>query len=130
MHHDTPRPPARYANKPRLYRLACELSTYENPYRVLNALKAILSTGAKEGGGNMSNNERFNQLLNSCQNPRAVYSALQAFAVQDIQPERCADTPNFLRLAQELNKFKHPDKAADMLLALAEPLLKEGGNGQ
>lgn len=26
----------------------------------------------------MTNNERFNQLLNSCQNPRAVYSALLA----------------------------------------------------
>ena len=26
----------------------------------------------------MTNNERFNQLLNSCQNPRAVYNALLA----------------------------------------------------
>lgn len=26
----------------------------------------------------MNNNERFNQLLNSCQNPRAVYNALLA----------------------------------------------------
>lgn len=26
----------------------------------------------------MSNNERFNQLLNSCQTPRAVYNALLA----------------------------------------------------
>ena len=24
----------------------------------------------------MTNNERFNQLLNSCQNPRAIYAAL------------------------------------------------------
>lgn len=28
-----------------------------------------------------TNNERFNALLNSCQNPRAVYNALAAFAV-------------------------------------------------
>lgn len=26
----------------------------------------------------MTNNEKFNQLLNSCQNPRAVYAALLA----------------------------------------------------
>lgn len=28
----------------------------------------------------MSNNERFNAMLNSCQNPRAVYAALLAMA--------------------------------------------------
>ena len=28
----------------------------------------------------MTNNERFNELLNSCQNPRAVYAALLALA--------------------------------------------------
>lgn len=28
----------------------------------------------------MKNNERFNQLLNSCQDPRAVYAALLALA--------------------------------------------------
>lgn len=28
----------------------------------------------------MTNNERFNQLLNGCQNPRAVYAALSALA--------------------------------------------------
>ena len=27
-----------------------------------------------------TNNERFNALLNNCQNPRAVYNALAAFA--------------------------------------------------
>ena len=37
----------------------------------------------------MTNNERFNAMLNSCQNPQAVYDALQA------------STPNFLRLARE-----------------------------
>ena len=35
------------AKKPRLYRVACELSTYEEPYEVLNALVAILGAGVK-----------------------------------------------------------------------------------
>ena len=47
MHHDTPRPPALCVRKPRLYRVACELSTYEEPYRALDALMAILSAGMK-----------------------------------------------------------------------------------
>ena len=38
-----------------------------------------------------------------------------------------AETPNFFRLAKELSKFKNPYKAADMLLALAGPSLKEDG---
>ena len=42
------------------------------------------------------------------------------------KPECCADTPNFLRLAQELNRrFKNPYKAADMLLAVAGSILRE-----
>lgn len=41
--------PEKYANRPNLYRLACELSTYENPDRVLNALKAVLSANVKGG---------------------------------------------------------------------------------
>ena len=40
--------PEKYADRPNLYRLACELSTYEDPYRVLNALVALLSR--KKGG--------------------------------------------------------------------------------
>lgn len=44
------------------------------------------------------------------------------------KPERGIETPNFLRLAQELNRrFKDPYKAADMLLAVAESVLKEDG---
>ena len=42
------------------------------------------------------------------------------------KPERGIDTPNFQRLAQELNRrFKNPYKAADMLLTIAGPMLKE-----
>lgn len=39
-------------------------------------------------------------------------------------PERI-DTPNFLRLAHELNKFKNPRVAADLVLAVAGPILRE-----
>ena len=35
------------AKKPNLYRVACELAACEDPYRVLNALKAILSANEK-----------------------------------------------------------------------------------
>lgn len=45
-------------------------------------------------------------------------------------PEQYAHKPNLWRLACELSEFKDPYKAADMLLALAGPLLKEGGDGQ
>lgn len=31
----------------------------------------------------MSNNEKFNQLLNSCENPRAVYGALLALGTPE-----------------------------------------------
>ena len=41
--------PEKYANRPNLYRLACELSTYKEPYRVLNALKDVLSANVKGG---------------------------------------------------------------------------------
>ena len=37
-----------------------------------------------------------------------------------------AKKPNLYRVACELSKFKNPYKAADMLLALAGPILKEG----
>ena len=36
------------SKKPNLYRVACELSTHEDPYRVLNALAVLLSE-KKEG---------------------------------------------------------------------------------
>ena len=37
------------AKKPNLYRLACELASYENPDRVLNVLKSFLSANVKGG---------------------------------------------------------------------------------
>lgn len=42
------------------------------------------------------------------------------------KPERGIETPNFLRLAQELNKFKEPYKAADMLLAMLSSRKEDG----
>ena len=40
-------------------------------------------------------------------------------------PEQCANTPNWWRLACELSKFKEPEKALNLLLAIAGPMLKE-----
>ena len=78
--------PEYYTSRPNLLRVAQEIATYKNPERVVNALTAMLAAyaGAEpptplpvpEG---QTNNERFNALLNSCQNPRAVYDALAVF---------------------------------------------------
>lgn len=79
-------PPEYYADKPNLVRLAREISSSKHPKQLLNALDIILSAYAQgrqaqaplpEG---QTNNERFNALLNSCQNPRGVYNALSAFS--------------------------------------------------
>ena len=91
----------------------------------------------------MTNCEKFNAMLNSCQDPQAMYGALYALApaIREARPEvkkeikmdaaemkkAVAETPNFFRVARELSKFKSPYKAADMLLALAGPSLKEDG---
>lgn len=73
------------------------------------------------------NNEKFNAMLNNCQRPRAVYNALAALSGDSTSEDTMrTDTPNFLRLAQELNKFKDPYKAADLLLSVAGATLREG----
>lgn len=41
------RPPEQYAGKPNLWRVACELSTFKDPYRALNALMAALGADMK-----------------------------------------------------------------------------------
>ena len=41
--------PEKYANRPELYRVACELASYENPHKALNALKAVLNADTKGG---------------------------------------------------------------------------------
>lgn len=40
----------------------------------------------------MSNNEKFNALLNSCSNPRRIYNALAALAATGLIPCRVAGT--------------------------------------
>lgn len=45
-------------------------------------------------------------------------------------PEQYAKTPNLWRLACELSKFKNPYMTLDMVIAIAGPMLKEGGDGQ
>ena len=44
-------------------------------------------------------------------------------------PKKYAHTPNLWRLACEPGKFKEPEKALNLLLAIAGPMLKEGGTG-
>lgn len=77
--------PEHYADKPNLLRLARVIAAGRNPERVVNALFQMLANCAgteppapfPEG---QTNNERFNDLLNSCQNPQAVYDMLAAVA--------------------------------------------------
>ena len=45
-------------------------------------------------------------------------------------PKKYANTPNLWRLACELSKFKEPEKALNLLLAIAGPMLKEDGDEQ
>ncbi len=75
-------------NKPNLMRVASELASFGDASRpVANALIQVLAAyaGAEppaplpEPDGR-TNNQRFNTLLNSCENPRAVYNALLSFA--------------------------------------------------
>ena len=74
--------------KPNLMRVASEIASYGDASRpVANALIQVLAAyaGAEppaplpEPDG-QTNNERFNALLNSCENPRAVYNVLLAIA--------------------------------------------------
>lgn len=62
-------------NKPNLMRVAVELSGYgAAAYPVADAMLNMLAAER-----HMSNNERFNLMLNSCKHPRQVYNALSAF---------------------------------------------------
>ena len=74
-------------HKPNLMRVACELSKMSNPERTANALvQALAAYAGKEPPAPLpepkgrTTNERFNDLLNGCGDPRAVYTALLAFA--------------------------------------------------
>ena len=41
--------PEKYADRPNLWRVACELSTYRNPRGVINALAAVPPSRKEEG---------------------------------------------------------------------------------
>lgn len=78
-------PPEYYTSRPNLLRVAREIAAMEHPERAVEALGAVLADShEKEPPASLpegqTNNERFNALLNSCQNPRTVYNALLAFA--------------------------------------------------
>lgn len=45
----TPNPPPEYADKPNLWRLACELSKFKNPYKATDVLLAFTGPILKEG---------------------------------------------------------------------------------
>lgn len=50
------------------------------------ALAMLIRLGLKgEEKPSMSNNERFNHMLNSCRHPRQVYNALSAFPKEEKQ---------------------------------------------
>lgn len=73
--------PEYYTSRPGLLRVAREIAAMEHPERAVEALGAVLADShEKEPPASLpegqNNNERFNALLNSCQNPRAIYNAL------------------------------------------------------
>lgn len=79
--------PEHYADKPNLLRLARIIAACKHPGRVADTLAAALTAHrAAERPAplpkpeNQSNNEKFHALLNSCQDPKAVYDTLAAIA--------------------------------------------------
>lgn len=62
----------------------------------------------------MTNNEKFNQMLNSCQHPRRVYNALTALA-EAPQPEK----PNIQKLTDYINQQPDPERFMMALLTVA-----------
>ena len=47
---EMPCPPEQYADKPNLWRLACELATFKEPYKAMNSLLGIIKVSAKKEG--------------------------------------------------------------------------------
>lgn len=76
--------PEYYTSRPNLLRVAQEIAAMEHPERAVEALGAVLADSPEKEPpatpGGQTNNERFNVLLNSCQDHRAIYNALWAFA--------------------------------------------------
>ncbi len=72
--------PGKYNHKPNLWRVACELSKCKNPYGMsdllLTVAGSVLGEARDSENTGMTNNKKFNRLLNGCGHPRAVYSAL------------------------------------------------------
>lgn len=79
--------PEYYASRPNLLRVATEISKMNHPERVEDALTQPLAAHAETESPaplpvpeRRTNKERFNAVLNRCENPRAVFNALMAFA--------------------------------------------------
>lgn len=79
--------PEHYADRPNLLRLARTIAACKYPGQVADTLTAVLMAHrAAERPAplpepeNPSNNEKFHALLNSCQDPKAVYDTLAAIA--------------------------------------------------
>ncbi len=56
--------------------MLCKIADEKLLNRIYRFTKYIYLHRDGKGGGGMTNNERFNAALNSCQNPQAVYDAL------------------------------------------------------
>ena len=73
-------------SRPNLARIALELASYggADADRVIDGLMFLFSARAKKPAepapAAADNNQRFNDLLNHCEDPRKVYNALSAFA--------------------------------------------------
>lgn len=73
-------------SKPNLFRVSKELLELygkEDAYKIVDSLTGLLGACAqKPTEPAKSNTEKFTDVLNSCQHPRAVFNALSAFADQ------------------------------------------------
>jgi len=68
-----------YLKDDNLRRLTRQIVESRNAAQILEALPVVIPHKG-EGRREMPNNEKFNQMLNSCKNPRMVYNVLMCIA--------------------------------------------------
>lgn len=82
------------AKKPNLWRIAEEIASYgDSAVPVLTGLTAMLAYKAPVQPENTDNNQKFNDLLNNCKYPLAMYSTLLALAplIKELRNEKRND---------------------------------------
>lgn len=52
---------------------------------IVNGSCALVASACPAGNAHPDNNQRFNEVLNSCQNPRAIYNALLALLGPNVE---------------------------------------------